>query len=161
VKFDALVTLPPFVVTMIFPVLAPVGTVAVTSVSETTVKVADFPLKVTFVVWSSPVPVIVTSAPTAPLVGENVFIVGVTRKLCELVSTVDPVVTVTDPVSAAAGTVAVKYVLPVRVTVTACVPPNFTVVVLPKPCPRIPIFAPSAPEVDNRLAYAFSPLLKL
>jgi hypothetical protein len=50
VKCEALVTLSPFVVTMIFPVFAPAGTVAVTSVSETAVKVAVFPLKVTFVV---------------------------------------------------------------------------------------------------------------
>jgi hypothetical protein len=44
------------VVTAIFPVAAPVGTSAVTSVSEITVKVADFPSNVTFVVCFRPVP---------------------------------------------------------------------------------------------------------
>ena len=49
-KLVALVALPPLVVTLIFPVVAPVGTVAVISMSETSVKLADFPLNVTFVV---------------------------------------------------------------------------------------------------------------
>ena len=76
-----LVTLPPLVVTMIFPVVAPVGTVAVTWVSEFTVKLADVPLNVTFVVCVSPVPVIVTGVPTGPLGGLKVVNVGFTFKV--------------------------------------------------------------------------------
>ena len=108
VKLVVLVTFPPLVVTLIFPVVAPVGTVAVISMSETTVKLADFPLKVIFVACVSPVPLIVTNVPTGPLGGENDVIVGVTLKVCALVSVLDPVVTVTEPVSAPDGTVAVR-----------------------------------------------------
>jgi|SRR5579872_854850 len=51
VKFVVLDALPPGVVTTILPVTAPVGTVAVTCVSEFTVKVvAAMPPNVTFVV---------------------------------------------------------------------------------------------------------------
>ena len=50
-KVPELVTVPPAVVITIFPVIAPVGTVAVTWVSESTVKVvAATPPNVTFVV---------------------------------------------------------------------------------------------------------------
>ena len=50
-KVPELVTVPPVVVIAIFPVMAPVGTVAVTWVSELTVNVvAVTPPKVTFVV---------------------------------------------------------------------------------------------------------------
>jgi len=126
VKLVALVALPPLVVTLIFPVVAPVGTVAVTSMSDTAVKLADLPLNVTFVACIRPVPLMVTNVPTGPLDGENEVIFGVTRNVVLLVSVVEPVVTVTDPVSAADGTVAVRNVVPESVTVVACVPPNFT-----------------------------------
>jgi hypothetical protein len=70
VKVPELVAVPPGVVIAIFPVTAPVGTVAVTCVSEFTVKVvAATPPKVTFVVWISPVPVTVTTVPTLPYSG--------------------------------------------------------------------------------------------
>jgi hypothetical protein len=50
VKLLVLLALPPFVVTAILPVFAPVGTIALISVSEFTVKVAAVtPPKVTFV----------------------------------------------------------------------------------------------------------------
>ena len=143
------------------PVVAPVGTVAVTSVSETTVKLADVPLNVTLVVCISPVPVMVTSVPTGPLDGENEVIVGVTLKVFELVSVVEPVVTVTDPVSAPDGTVAVMNVVPESVMVVALVPPNFTTEELLRPCPRMPIFAPSLPDVVTKLANAPNPMFRL
>jgi hypothetical protein len=51
VKVDALVAVPPVVVTTMFPVTAPVGTVAVIWISETTEKVvAATPPKLTPVV---------------------------------------------------------------------------------------------------------------
>src|SRR6266568_1954492 len=50
VKLVALVAVPPGVVMAILPVSAPLGTIAVTRVSEFTVKVAFTPWKVTFVV---------------------------------------------------------------------------------------------------------------
>jgi len=124
-KLVALETDPPFVVTAILPVVAPVGTVAVICMSESTVKVAEVPLKVTLLACVSPVPEIVTGVPTAPLGGVNEAIVGFTLKFCALVSVVVPVVTVTGPVRTPEGTVALRKMLPVRVTVVAWVPPNF------------------------------------
>ena len=57
-----LLPLPPAVVIAITPVFAPVGTVAVISVAETTVKEVVFtPPKVTFDAPVNPVPVMVTS----------------------------------------------------------------------------------------------------
>jgi hypothetical protein len=120
-----LVTLPPLVVTTIFPVAAPVGTVAVTSVSELTVKLADFPSKVTLVDCTSPVPIIVTLVPTGPLSGLNVIAPGVMRNMVGLVSVVEPVVTVIDPVSAPAGTAASTNAASEPSTF-AWIPPNFT-----------------------------------
>ena len=78
-KVTELVAVPPVVVMAIFPVIAPVGTVAVTWVSDLTVKViAATAPKVTLVVWVSPVPVITTLVPTLPLVGVKLVMVGVT-----------------------------------------------------------------------------------
>jgi hypothetical protein len=146
-KLVALVALPPLVVTAILPVATPAGTSAVTSVSEITVKVADLLSNVTFVVCFRPVPLMVTDVPTGPLVGLKLVMVGSTSNVCRLVNVVVPVVTVSAPVSATAGTVALMNVVPVSVLVVACVPPNFTTEELLKPCPMMPIFAPSLPEV--------------
>ena len=61
--------MPPGVVTVIGPLVAPLGTVAVTCVSETTVNVAAVPLNVTAVAPVRPEPPIVTLVPACPLVG--------------------------------------------------------------------------------------------
>lgn len=58
---------------------------------------------------------------------------------------VEPVVTVTLPVSAPAGTVANRKVLPVWVTVVAFTPPNLTMEAVLKPWPRMPTLVPSLP----------------
>src|SRR6266550_5336258 len=108
VKLVALVAVPPGVVMAILPVSAPLGTIAVTRVSEFTVKVAFTPWKVTFVVCLRLTPVIVTAVPTAPLVGEKLVICGMTRNILLLFSFPPEVVTVTIPVVAPLGTVAVK-----------------------------------------------------
>jgi hypothetical protein len=63
------VVLPPFVVTVILPVAAPVGTVGVISESETTVYEADILSSVTLVVCVRPVPLKVMTVPTGPLEG--------------------------------------------------------------------------------------------
>ena len=79
VKLDVLVTVPPAVVIAIGPVFASSGTVAVTLVLESTVKlVAATPSKVTLVVPVRLTPVMVTSVPTGPLVGVKLVICGVT-----------------------------------------------------------------------------------
>jgi hypothetical protein len=116
------VPLPPFVATAIVPVLAPVGTGAVIFESEFTANKADTLLNVTFVACLRPVPVIVTQVPTGPLVGVKVAKVGVTLNCLGAVKVVVPVVTVTFPVSAPAGTVARMKVLPVSCLVVAAVP---------------------------------------
>ena len=76
VKPDALVAVPPAVVTLIGPPVAPDGTVAVICVSELTVKLAPVPLNVTELAPVNAEPVIVTDVPGGPLVGEKEEIVG-------------------------------------------------------------------------------------
>jgi len=100
VKLLALEAVPPGVVTMIFPVMAPVGTTAVIWVAELTVKfVAEVFLNVTSVAPVRFVPVMTTDVPTGPLIGTNEVIVGapevavVTSKLAELVAVPPGVVT--------------------------------------------------------------------
>ncbi len=105
-----LVAVPPDVVTAIVPVTAPVGTVAVTLVDETTLNVvAVVPSNLTAVAPVKFVPVIVTDVPTGPEVGENDVIVGaaaVTVNVPELVADPPGVVTVILPVVAPVGTMA-------------------------------------------------------
>ncbi len=60
--------------TEIGPTVAPLGTVALICVPETTVNVADVPLKVTPVAPVKPLPVMVTLVPTVPLTGVKVVI---------------------------------------------------------------------------------------
>jgi hypothetical protein len=101
----ALLETPPLVVTAILPVFAPVGTIAVICVSEFTVKlVAMTPPKVSLEAWVRLTPVMITEVPTRPAAGVKLFTFGKTLKMALLVRVVDPVVMVTDPVSAPAGT---------------------------------------------------------
>ena len=72
----ALVAVPPGVVTAMGPVVAPVGTAVLITVSVSIVKVADIPLKVTRLASVKPVPLTVTCVPSAPLAGVNELIVG-------------------------------------------------------------------------------------
>ena len=81
VKVSELVAVPPGVVTVIFPVCAPLGTVAVICVYEFTVKVALTPPNVTLVAPVKFSPVMTTLVPGVPLVGEKLEIVGVTRNV--------------------------------------------------------------------------------
>ena len=72
-----LVAVPPGVVTLSGPVVAPLGTFARIAVSEVTVNLAALtPLNLTAVAPVKFVPLIVTLLPTGPLVGVNVVIVG-------------------------------------------------------------------------------------
>ena len=109
VKLLALVAVPPGVVTLIVPPVAPVGTVALICVAELTVNVAVVPLNFTAVAPVNAVPVSVTLAPTAPLVGEKLVMVGggMTVKELALVPVPPAVVTLMVPVVAPLGTVAV------------------------------------------------------
>src|SRR6266571_3373018 len=110
VKLLALVAVPPGVVTLIDPLVAPVGTVARICVLESTVKLATaVPLKATAVAPLKLFPLIVTVVPTGPLIGLKELIVGgeaVTVKLLALVAVPAGVVTLIDPLVAPVGTVA-------------------------------------------------------
>jgi hypothetical protein len=77
-------------------------------VADVTVNVALVPLNFTAVAPVKVVPVIVTLAPTSPLVGEKLVIVGglTIVKLFALVAVPLDVVTLSGPLVAAAGTVA-------------------------------------------------------
>ena len=108
VKVPKLVSDPPAVVTVIFPVLAPLGTVAVTLLSELTVNVAAFTPRVTFVVCVRPVPLMVTMVPTLPLDGEKLLMVGVTLNCWMLARLPLGRTTVTVPVFAPLGTLTVR-----------------------------------------------------
>lgn len=70
------------------------------------------------------------------------------------------VVTVTKPVVAPLGTVAVKYVPEITLKVAA-VPLKETPVVPLNPWPRISIVFPTLPEVDTRLTNGDAPMFRL
>jgi hypothetical protein len=109
VKLVALVAVPPGVVTLSGPVVAAAGTVAWIAVADVTEKlVALTPLNRTAVAPVRFVPLIVTVAPTVPLAGVKLVIVGagMTVKLAALVAVPPGVVTLSVPVVAPAGTVA-------------------------------------------------------
>jgi len=71
VKSLVLVAVPSGVVTLIGPVVAPHGAVAVICDDESTVKLDGVPLNLTAVAPEKRLPVMVTTVPTGPLVGEN------------------------------------------------------------------------------------------
>ena len=90
-KLTPLLLTPPAFTTT-FPVVAPVGTGTTMLVAAQVVGVAVVVLNlIVLLPWVVPrlVPVIVTEAPTAPVVGERVVMVGVpaTVKLLPLLST--------------------------------------------------------------------------
>jgi len=107
VKSLALVVVPPGVVTEIFPVVAPEGTVAVIFVDEVTENVAETPLNFTAEALVKVLPVMTTVVPTRPDVGEKLVIWGGTRNEAELEAAPAALVTLILPVVAAEGTVAV------------------------------------------------------
>src|SRR5205085_3758339 len=126
VKLVALVPVPAAFVTVIFPLVAPVGTVALICVSEFTVNVvAAVPLKLTPVAPVKPVPVRVTLVPAGPLTGVNEVMLGttVTVKLVALVPVPAAFVTVIFPLAAPVGTRSedrrVGYPFPLRHAVRA------------------------------------------
>ena len=67
---------PDAVVTVILPVVAPAGTMAVIRSSFAKLKLADVPLNRTLVAPVKWLPLMVTDVPTTPLDGEKLLIVG-------------------------------------------------------------------------------------
>jgi len=145
-KLPALVPVPPGVVTLTGPVVAPAGTIAWIAVSEATVKLAPTPLNATAVAPVKLVPLIVTGDPTGPLVGAKLEIAGglITVNELALVAVPDGVVTVSGPVVAPAGTVAWIAVAEVTVKV-ALTPLNATAVAPVKLVPLIVTPVPTGP----------------
>src|SRR5579862_400103 len=149
----------PLALTTTFPVVAPVGTVATTEVAlQLPMLVTAVPLKLTEPVpWVEPkfVPVIVTDAPTAPVVGDTLVMLGAATTVNDIPLLLTPLAfTTTLPVVAPVGTVATIDVAPQLPIVVAVVPLNFTVPVPwvePKFVPVIVTDAPTAPVVGERL----------
>jgi hypothetical protein len=157
VKLTPLLATPPTVTTT-FPVVAPVGTVTTMLVALQLVAVAAVPLNLTVLVpCVAPkfVPVMVTLAPTTPVVGFRLVRLGVrtvTVKLTPLLAT-PPTVTTTFPVVAPVGAVTTMLVA-LQLVAVAAVPLNLTVLVpcvAPKFAPEIVTVAPTNPEVGFRL----------
>jgi hypothetical protein len=146
------VAVPAGLVTVMGPVVAPAGTVAVIWVLLLTVKVAGTPLKRTLVVPVKFVPVMVTEVPTGPTVGEKSVMVGakVTTKSVLLVAVPAGLVTLMGPVVAPPGTVAVICVLLLTVK-AAAMPLKRTSVVPAKFVPVMVTEAPTGPEVGEKL----------
>ncbi len=148
----------PLRATTTFPVVAPLGTVATMDVAlQLAMLVAVVPLNLTVLVpCVAPkfVPVIVTDAPTAPVVGERLVMLGVGRTVNDegLLST--PLAwTITLPVVAPVGT-GITIDVALHVPPGAKVPLNETVLeplVAPKFVPVIVTEVATGPEVGDRL----------
>jgi len=153
VKLPALVAVPPEVVTLSGPLVAPAGTVAWIAVAEVTVKVALVPLNATAVAPVKLVPLMVTLVPTGPLVGEKFAIVGAltTVKLLALVAVPPDAVTLNGPLVAPAGTVAWMAVSEVTAKL-ALTPLNATAVAPVKLEPVIVTLVPTGPLVGEKPA---------
>src|SRR5713226_3516958 len=146
------------------PVVAPAGTGTTMLAAPQLVGVAAVPLKVTVLdPWVAPkvVPLIVTESPTAPEVGDRLFIFGQTVKVTPLLAD-PPTVTTTAPVVAPAGTGATMLVA-LQLVGVAAVPLNVTVLVpwvAPNVVPLIVTESPTTPEVGDRLLI-FGPTVKI
>ena len=161
VNVTPLLATPP-TVTVTLPVVAPLGTFVTMLDADHDVAVAVTPLNFTVLapcVEPKFAPVIVTVAPTAPLVGDNdvIVAVGTTVNATPLLAT-PPTVTVTLPVVAPLGTFVTMLDADHDVAV-AVTPLNFTALapcVDPKFVPVIVTVTPAMPLVgDNDVIVAF------
>ena len=146
-------------VTVIFPVVAPLGATTTNCVVVAELGVAAVvPLNLTVLlagVVLKLVPVMVTVVLTGPLVGVKPLIVGGdTVKMPLLVPIEPPTVTLIFPVVAPLGTVTINFVVVAELGVAAVVPLNLTVLlalVVLKLVPVIVTDAPTAPLVGVKL----------
>jgi hypothetical protein len=140
VKLGPLSAVPAIVVSAIFPVVAPGGTVAFTCVALTGVMPeASTPLNVTAVGPVRLAPLMVTTVPATPLAGVKLAIVGgrMTVKLGTLVPVPAGVVTDTLFVTAVNGTDTVMCESSFTTNPGATTDPNFTAVAPVKVDPSI------------------------
>jgi hypothetical protein len=155
-KLIELVMVTPLVVTAIGPSAAPEGTEVVMLVAFENATVALMPLKVTVGEGLKFVPVIITIALGAPLLGLKSAIVGVGRTVNDGPVIVTPFnVSVTGPDVAPEGTVVVNFLpLGFELVTSASVPLKRTVLserIVLKLSPFIVIVAPTAPLAGLRL----------
>jgi len=146
---------PPGVVTVKVtdPRLASAGTVAWISVSESTVKLALAGPKVTEVVPVNCVPLMVTLVPTGPVAGVKLVIVGAPSTVNGLLLFAVPagVVTLKNPLRAAAGTVAWMVVSEMTVKLALAKLGHDTLVAPVKFVPLIVTVAPTGPLAGLKL----------
>ena len=156
-------TVPKAVVTLMGPVVAVTGTLAVMAVAVLVTIVAAMPLKVTAVALPRLVPVMVTVLPTAPLTGVKLVIVGgpMTVKLAALVPVPLGAVTLILPVVAPAGTTVVIDVAEATVNDATGVVLNITVVTPSKLVPVRVIAAPTVPDVGEKAVTVGAGTVKL
>jgi hypothetical protein len=167
VNEDELVAVPPGVVTLIGPLVAPVGTCAVMSVDEMTAKLVSVaPLNLTLVAPMKPVPWMSTLVPTGPLVGVNELIAGAVLhgpvNEDELVLVPPGVPTVIGPAVAAFGTIAWISESEAMVKVAGELPYQallkVTLVAPVKFEPKMSTVAPAGPQVGvNELIVGGTP----
>jgi hypothetical protein len=155
VKFTPLLAWPDTVTTTL-PVVAPLGTVTAILDEPHVATEAVVPLNVTVLVpcvEPNVVPVIVTAAPTAPVVIDKLVIAGVTVKLFPLLTTPLAFTTTFPVVVAPFGTVTAILEAP-QVVMVAVVPLNVTEPVpcgLPKFDPVIVTAVPTGPDITDKL----------
>ena len=163
VKLVPAVPVPTAVVTLMGPVVAPAGTVALTDVAVLVTIVAGAPLKVTTVALPIFVPVMVTLLPTAPEIGVKLEIVGgpMTVKLVVLVPVPLGAVTLTGPVVAPGGTVTVSDVAETTLNDGAGVLLNVTAMTPRRLVPVMVTVVPMAPDVGVNLVTVGAGTVKL
>jgi hypothetical protein len=146
------------VFTLIQPLSAPPGTVAVICVSEFTVKLAGTRKKVTAAAPVKLVPVIVTVVPIVPLAGANELMCGFTVKLAADAAEPKELVSVIGPLAAPLGTLALNCVSEMAHIVVAGVPLKLTPVVPVKFVPVSVTVQPADPLVgENELIVGTPP----
>ncbi len=150
-----LLAVPAAVVTMINPLVAPAGTMAVIEFTPFTKKPAETPLNLTLCTLTKLVPVIVICAPAWPLIGLKKLIEGSgdaawTLKTPALVALPLLVITVIGPVPAPDG--ACARICPLEETVTwfEGTPLNRTSCVPRKLLPKMSTAVPAGPLVGEK-----------
>ena len=152
------VAVPAGVVTEMWPVTAPAGTVAVIDVGETILNRVMCPSNFTRDALLKFSPVIVTRIPSGPLVGVNVVMTGfliTVKAMAEVAVATAPVevdvVTEILPVVAPAGTTALNALTPTSVNVPNVPLPNSTDVAPVKHDPWIRTTEPGGPAKGEKL----------
>jgi len=157
VKLLLLQSVPFGVFTLIQPLSAPPGTVAVIWVSEFTVKLAGTRKKVTAVAPVKLVPVIVTVVPIVPLAGVNELMCGLMVKLAADAAEPKELVSVMGPLVAPLGTLALNCVSEMAHIVVAGVPLKLTPVVPVKFVPVRVTVQLAAPLAGEKLLIVGTP----